>query len=193
VLADQLNVVTGADNAKGVALPAAAATIGPITVINDAGANLLVYPVNGGNDQINGLAEDAAFSLGSYEQATFVATSATQWYVTRANALRKGLSGVAAVGGGTLASPVTHRFVSKTTGGAESLTLANGFPGQVLSIFLAVDGGDGTLTPTTKTGFTTITFADAGDTAVLEFVDATVGWIILGLHGLAAPPAFAIT
>jgi hypothetical protein len=95
------------------------------------------------------------------------------------------------VAGGVLAIPVTKRVVSKTTGGAEALTLANGLPGQRLSIVLATDGGDGTLTPTTATGFTSIVFADAKDIAELEFVDATTGWIIVGLSGAAAPPAFS--
>lgn len=90
-----------------------------------------------------------------------------------------------------LAIPVTHAIVNKTTGGdAEALTLANGKPGQVLQIILTTDGnGDGTLTPTTKTGFATIVFADAGDKATLYYVNDTVGWIILGLSGKAAPPA----
>lgn len=92
------------------------------------------------------------------------------------------------VAGGTLAIPVTRRVVLKTTGGVEALTLADGLPGQKLTIILATDGGDGTLTPTTKTGFSTIVFADAGDRADLEFVDATRGWILTGYSGTAAPP-----
>ena len=90
----------------------------------------------------------------------------------------------------SLAIPVTHAYVAKTTGGdAEALTLANGTPGQVLVIHLTTDGGgDGTLTPTTKTGFTTIVFADAGDQAVLLYVDDTIGWILLAYKGLTSPP-----
>jgi hypothetical protein len=97
-----------------------------------------------------------------------------------------------AVAADALAIPVTHRIVTKTTGAdGEALTLANGVAGQRLTIVLTVDGGgDGTLTPATATGWATIVFADAGDTASLEYVDDTVGWIILGLSGLAAPPAF---
>jgi hypothetical protein len=93
-----------------------------------------------------------------------------------------------------LAIPVTHGYVAKTTGAdAEALTLANGDPGQVLVINLTTDGGGaGTLTPSTKTGFATIVFADAGDQAVLMFVNDTVGWVILGLSGVAAPPAITV-
>lgn len=80
VIADEDNAVTGADGTKGVALPAAATGL-RIRVINTAASILKVYPVNGGNDQINSLAEDAAFSLGPNRQGIFIATSATQWYV----------------------------------------------------------------------------------------------------------------
>jgi hypothetical protein len=81
VLTAQVNAVTASDGAKGVALPTAATTAGPVLVINTVGtANLLVYPVNGGNDQINALAEDAAYTLGPGRGAWFVPTSGTQWY-----------------------------------------------------------------------------------------------------------------
>lgn len=94
----------------------------------------------------------------------------------------------------SLAIPVTHRVVAKTTGAdAEALTLANGVAGQRLLIYLVVDGGgDGTLTPTTKTGFATIVFADAGDYATLEYVDDTVGWILVGHGGLTAAPVVTV-
>jgi hypothetical protein len=102
----------------------------------------------------------------------------------------QGSSPINSVAADTLAIPVTKPYVSKTTGAdAEALTLADGEPGQVLCIELATDGGgDGTLTPSTATGWATIVFADAGDKAVLLYVDDTVGWIIIGLHGKAAPP-----
>jgi len=97
--------------------------------------------------------------------------------------------GAVAVDGGTLAIPVTHRLVEKTTGGAEALTLADGVPGQDLTIVLVSDGGNGTLTPSTSTGWATIVFADVKDTANLHYVDDTKGWIITGLNGTAGPPA----
>jgi len=96
-----------------------------------------------------------------------------------------------AVAADVLEIPVTHAYVAKTTGGdAEALTLANGKPGQILVINLVVDGtGDGTLTPATCTGFATIVFADAGDQAVLFYVDDSAGWRIWSLTGKAGPPA----
>lgn len=93
-----------------------------------------------------------------------------------------------------LAIPVTHAYVEKTTGGdAEALTLADGKPSQVLIVNLTTDGGgDGTLTPATSTGWATIVFADAGDQAVLLYVDDVIGWVILGLSGVAGPPAMSV-
>lgn len=94
----------------------------------------------------------------------------------------------------SLAIPVTHGIVAKTTGAdAEALTLANGEAGQLLMIHLSTDGGgDGTLTPSTRSGFATIVFADAGDQVTLLFVDTTIGWIIVGAEGVVAPPVITI-
>lgn len=94
----------------------------------------------------------------------------------------------------SLAIPVTHRYVAKTTGAdAEALTLANGSEGQLLTISLVTDGGgDGTLTPTTASGWATIVFADAGDTMTLQYVDDTVGWVIVGGTGVLAPPVITV-
>lgn len=94
----------------------------------------------------------------------------------------------------SLAIPVTHAYVAKTTGAdAEALTLANGKPSQILLIDLTTDGGgDGTLTPATATGWATIVFADAGDRATLLYVDDSIGWVILGLSGVAGPPVTTV-
>ena len=96
---------------------------------------------------------------------------------------------IAAVAADVLVIPVTHPFVNKTTGGdAEALTLANGIPGQSVVINLSTDGGgDGTLTPVTATNWATIVFADAGDQANLLYIDDTIGWIIMGMNGVAQP------
>lgn len=89
-----------------------------------------------------------------------------------------------------LVIPVSHAHVAKATGAdAEALILANGKPGQILTIRLVTDGGgDGTLTPATCTGFATIVFADAGDQAVLFYVDDAAGWRIWSVFGLTAQP-----
>lgn len=98
------------------------------------------------------------------------------------------VSGTTTKAGAVLAVPITARFVTMTTGGAEALTLANGVPNQEITITLGTDGGDGTLTPAHCTGFATIVFADAKDTVHLRYIDDTIGWIMLGYYGTAAPP-----
>jgi hypothetical protein len=71
-----------------------------------------------------------------------------------------------------------------TTGGAQALTLANGTVGQIKIVAHVVDGGSAVLTPTTALGYTTITFTNAGDTAMLVYTAA--GWDIVALNGAVA-------
>lgn len=80
---------------------------------------------------------------------------------------------------------VTDMFTSlTTTGAAQALTLANGTAGQIKIISHVVDGGSAVLTPTTKIGFTTITFTNVGDSATLIYT--TAGWAIIGISGAVA-------
>jgi hypothetical protein len=83
------------------------------------------------------------------------------------------------------AASITTYYTAWTTTGADALTLANGAQkGQLKKIQLIVDGGsDGTLTPTTLTGGTTITFADAGDYVILAW-DAS-SWVPIELGNAA--------
>jgi hypothetical protein len=64
------------------------------------------------------------------------------------------------------------------------LTLANGTAGQIKIISHVVDGGSAVLTPTTKIGFTTITFTGVGESAMLIYTAA--GWAIVSLNGAVA-------
>lgn len=78
---------------------------------------------------------------------------------------------------------VTDAFTSlTTTGAAQALTLANGTVGEVKVIVHTVDGGSAVLTPTTKIGFTTITFTAVGDAATLIYTSA--GWAVIGSKGV---------
>lgn len=76
---------------------------------------------------------------------------------------------------------LTDLITEITTTGADALTLANGAAGQVKIITMVVDGGDGTLTPTTLAGGSTITFNDVGDGVVLVY--GTAGWVVVGNNG----------
>ena len=83
---------------------------------------------------------------------------------------------------GAGAVDVTSAVTKLVTTGANALTLANGTNGQLKTICMITDGGDGTLTPTTKTGFTTITFNDVGDSVQLQYF-TTQGWICIANNG----------
>lgn len=83
---------------------------------------------------------------------------------------------------GAGAVPITSGTVRLTTTGADALTLANGVNGQILTIVMVAYVGDGTLTPTTKTGFSTITFTGVGDAVVLQYF-TTLGWMIVSNYG----------
>ena len=77
---------------------------------------------------------------------------------------------------------VTDMFTSLTTSGAaQALTLANGTVGQIKVISHVVDAGSAVLTPTTKIGFTTVTFTNVGDSVTLIYTSA--GWAVVGSYG----------
>ena len=80
---------------------------------------------------------------------------------------------------------VTTTFTAlTTTGSAQALTLADGTAGQLKIITHVVDGGSAVLTPTTKIGFSTITFTGVGESATLVYTAA--GWAIVALNGAVA-------
>jgi len=69
-----------------------------------------------------------------------------------------------------------------TTGASQALTLADGVVGQIKIITHTVDGGSAILTPTTKIGFSTVTFTAVGDTVTMVYTAA--GWAITGSRGV---------
>lgn len=84
---------------------------------------------------------------------------------------------------GAGAVDITNAFTSLTTSGvSQALTLANGAVGELKYIVHAVDGGSAVLTPTTKIGFSTVTFAAAGDSVTLIYTSA--GWAILASYNV---------
>lgn len=98
--------------------------------------------------------------------------------ITSTGAVIQGVQTLAAAGAVDLVTSITRI----DSAGAIALTLADGANGQMKSIVMGTDGGDATLTPTTKTGFSTIVFNDAGDGVTLVFI-TTKGWICTGNNG----------
>ena len=85
------------------------------------------------------------------------------------------LSGAGAVSLNTL-------HTALTTTGAQAQTLANGVNGQIKTITMVADGGDGTLTPATFANGSTITFNDVGDSVMLIY-NTTGGWALISNTG----------
>lgn len=98
-------------------------------------------------------------------------------------------TGIAAALSGAGAIPITARSVDVTSTGADATTLADGVVGQLLNVILIVDGGTMTMTPANALGYSTIAFADAGDSVQLEFKSG--GWALIGQGGLGTGPLSA--
>ena len=94
-------------------------------------------------------------------------------------AIRGGVQSLSGAG----AVDLTNLITELTTTGANALTLADGTTsGQIKIINMIVDGGDGTLTPTTFANGTTITFDAVGESATLVW-NSTIGWVAISTVG----------
>lgn len=144
------------------------------------------------NIRDNGLNTAKNAILGGTVAVTGAATLASTLAVTGAITATGGVTGPvtstgAFIGGtqalsGAGAVDIVSLTTKVTSTGANALTLANGADGQIKFIVMVVDGGDATLTPTTKTGFSTIVFNDIGDGVGLVYT-TTTGWIVFANNG----------
>lgn len=138
------------------------------------------------NIRDNGLNTNKAVAFGSTLAVT--GTSAFTGAITATGGITGPVTSTGAFIGGTQALSgagavdVVSLTTKVTSTGANALTLANGTDGQVKIIVMVVDGGDATLTPTTKTGFSTIVFNDIGDGVGLVYT-TTTGWIVFANNG----------
>lgn len=148
-----------ASAATGINVIAAAASAGVAVVVSSSGTDesLTVDAKGAGNTTINGTAT-------GYTKIGHALVGATQ-----------ALSGAGAVNLTTVITKITST-------GANALTLANGTDGQIKILTMVVDAGDATLTPTTKTGYSTIVFNDAGDGCTLVYT-TTTGWMVVSNNG----------
>ena len=80
------------------------------------------------------------------------------------------------------ALPLTHAVVIGTSDADSAWSLPDGHPGQVLTVVIGTDGGEAVITPVSSTGcgWATVVLTDDIDGVTFMFVDATVGWVILG-------------
>lgn len=136
-----------------------------------------------------GTATDLNFGCGSGNSTVVSADNSTFNIQCSPNLATAGIGNSGAVSMTTSDSvvPVGYAFVRKAISnlGATTGTLANGIPGQIISLFITsvVGSGTWTLTPATATGFTSLKFTAAKDQAILLYVNDTVGWISLGVDG----------
>ena len=83
---------------------------------------------------------------------------------------------------------ITTTLTTVASSAGMALTLANGTQGQIKIIVFITDGGDAVLTPATMNDGTTLTFADAGDSAILIWIGSS-GWQVIGIGGPGTPGA----
>jgi hypothetical protein len=145
---------------------------------------------SGGGVSINNTVDPGAGNLsvtgsGAFSTTLAVTGASTFTGLTTHNG---GIAGVPqALSGAGAVDVVTLTTALTTTGASQALTLANGTNGQIKYIIHDVDGGSAILTPTTKTGFSTVTFTNAGDTVTLVYLN-TRGWFVLSVYGATVTP-----
>ena len=118
-------------------------------------------------------------SENGFESITKNATGTVTSNASYGKSIRGGVQSLSGAG----AVDLTNLITELTTTGANALTLADGTTsGQIKIINMIVDGGDGTLTPTTFANGTTITFDAVGESATLVW-NSTIGWIASSTQG----------
>jgi len=111
-----------------------------------------------------------------------ITKNATTGAVTTNASYDKGITGGVQSLSGAGAVDIVNLVTEVTTTGADALTLADGTVGQIKIITMIVDGGNGTLTPTTFANGTTITFDAVNETVCLLFAN-TIGWVVVSNSG----------
>jgi hypothetical protein len=68
----------------------------------------------------------------------------------------------------------------------QTITLANGYAGQIFTIVAVPlsDTGTLTITASTKTSWATVSMDTVGDMVTLLYVNDTYGWIVIGYVGV---------
>jgi hypothetical protein len=182
-------VLTGAG---AVDAPSLSFTLDPDTGFYNIGANRIGVATNGVQvaefNQTTGILTDGVGELtaaagvgidgvlvkdGSLSNTILGVTKYASFYPTET---QQNLSGAGTIN-------LTSYHTAWTTTGPDAGTLANAaFIGHKKKITMVADGGDGTLTPTSLSGGTTITFDDAGDYVVLLWNGTA--WVAIEYSGV---------
>jgi hypothetical protein len=135
------------------------------------------------NGSYIGVATDLNLNCGSGTNTT-ITNDGSIYNVECSSVLQS--TGVANGGATSLATidtgiPVSFALVRKAISNLGTTTdpLPNGYPGQVLTLFITsvTGGGTWTVTPTTSTGWKNIIFNTAGQSFTTTYISDTVGWI----------------
>lgn len=179
-------VIGGGLTASGAAANTFAGSTG--TFVTSTGANTLSGDVTiaAGKDIVYAAGDgvlDASLGTGVTKTTTGLNTIGGDLLMAAGKIIGTGtpqsLSGAGAVNVTTFATLFT------STGGGQALTLANGTQaGQIKFVVHVVDGGSGVITPTTATGFTTLTLTAVYDWGAMIWDGAA--WRALAYGGTAA-------
>jgi hypothetical protein len=116
--------------------------------------------------------------------ATIARTDAAQTFTGNQTVNGAVIGNVQALSGPGAVDVVSFSTAFTSTATGNALTLANGAVGQIKTIAYVAEaaGADtGILTPTTRVGYSTITFTNVGDSVTLQYF--TQGWAVIGVRG----------
>ena len=134
---------------------------------------------------LQGTATDIRFASNSGGQIT---NDGSVWTF---NVLLAGIgnSGATSMTTADLAIPLAYGFVKKAIEQTDTAfiagTLADGVPGQMLTLYITAQHGSQvyTVTPATSSQFVTIGFDAVGETATFLYIDDTEGWVVWSYTG----------
>jgi len=159
------------------------ALVAPAGVGGGAAGTLTSPVIAAGLTASGSASNDFSASTGTFKTSSGLSTITGDLLMTAGKIIGFGapqaLSGAGAVNVTTLATLFT------STGAAQALTMADGTQaGQIKFVMHVVDGGSGVLTPTTKTGFTTLTLTAVYDWGAMIWDGSA--WRALAYGGTAA-------
>lgn len=136
------------------------------------------------NKNLSGAAGTGSVSLGSMSGTLTTPTglNTVSGDLLMASGKVVGFGAPQALSGAGACNVTTVATLFTSTGAAQALTLADGTrAGQLKFVSHVVDGGSGVLTPTTKTGFSTVTLTAVNDWVCLIWSGSA--WFVLAYSG----------